>query len=488
MARYFPRLLAVTTAVCLALPQLAHTQTTAIVDVNTRYQTFEGWGTSLAWWANVVGGYPEPIRSDYINKFFDPVDGLGLNIVRYNIGGGENPAYLPPNRTFLEFRARVPGFAVTSGQYDWTQDANQRYVLTEAMKKGVTIEEAFSNSPPYWMTVSGSVSGGTKASDNLRPESYSAFADYLTTAVQHFHDAWGITFRTVTPLNEPASGYWHFGNRQEGCGFSPVRQNEMIKQVGASLARKGMTYTGVSGPEETNIDTSVSSFATYDSTARSYLSQVNTHTYQGTQRVALQAAAAAAGKRLWMSEVGDGDGTGLKMARGIIADLREMKANAWIYWQAVDNGPGWGLFANALDGTANFGYTVNRKYYSLAQFTKFIRPGYQFVAIDEKNSVAAYDGRATLVLVTLSQDLRDQNITYQVDKLPAGSWQVTPYRTSATENLVQLQVFPLTGNRFGALIEPSSITTFVITKQPPGTIVASRGHKFGRGSSFAEAK
>ena len=488
MLRYRRGLLAIAVAIYTALPHLAYSQGTAVIDLNTRYQTFEGWGTSLAWWANVVGGYPEPIRSEYIDKFFDPSEGLGLNIVRYNIGGGENPSFLPPNRTFLEFRARVPGFAATSGNYDWTQDANQRYVLAEAIKKGVTIEEAFSNSPPYWMTISGSVSGGVNASDNLRPDAYPGFADYLTAVVQHFHDAWGVTFRTVTALNEPASGYWHFGNRQEGCGFSAINQNEMIKQLGASLTKKGMTYTSVSGPEETNIDTSVSSLATYDSTARAYLSQVNTHTYGGSQRSALQAATNAMGKRLWMSEVGDGDATGLRMARGIIADLREMRANAWVYWQAVDNGSGWGLFANPLNGTSSYSYTVNRKYYSLAQFSKFIRPGYQFVAVSEKNSVAAYDGNSNLVMVTLSQGSEGQNITYQVDNLPAGSWQITPYRTSATDNLTQLLSFPLTGNRFGFLIEPSSITTFVIKKQPPGTIVAGERHRPGKRHSPAEAE
>ena len=64
----------------------------AVVDPSIQYQTLQGWGTSLAWWANVVGGFPEPVRSDYIRKVFDPVEGLGLNVVRYNIGGGENPA------------------------------------------------------------------------------------------------------------------------------------------------------------------------------------------------------------------------------------------------------------------------------------------------------------------------------------------------------------------------------------------------------------
>src|SRR5437879_3940667 len=58
---------------------IAQTKDTATVDLNIRYQTFEGWGTSLAWWANVVGGYPDAYRNDYINRFFDPVTGLGLN-------------------------------------------------------------------------------------------------------------------------------------------------------------------------------------------------------------------------------------------------------------------------------------------------------------------------------------------------------------------------------------------------------------------------
>ena len=53
----------------------AGAQYTATVDLNTRYQTFEGWGTSLAWWANVVGGYPDANRNDYVTQFFDPVSG-----------------------------------------------------------------------------------------------------------------------------------------------------------------------------------------------------------------------------------------------------------------------------------------------------------------------------------------------------------------------------------------------------------------------------
>ena len=49
----------------------------------------------------------------------------------------------------------VPGFQPEPGEWDWDADAGQRAVLQGSMERGVNIAEAFSNSPPYWMTISG---------------------------------------------------------------------------------------------------------------------------------------------------------------------------------------------------------------------------------------------------------------------------------------------------------------------------------------------
>ena len=57
---------------------------------------------------------------------------LGLNIVRYNIGGGENPA----RSNTMEFRARIPGFQPEPGKWDWNADANQRWMLRAAVARG----------------------------------------------------------------------------------------------------------------------------------------------------------------------------------------------------------------------------------------------------------------------------------------------------------------------------------------------------------------
>jgi hypothetical protein len=460
----------------LGLLSSAHAQYTATVDLNTKYQTFEGWGTSLAWWANVVGSYPDSCsgvancstRSDYVSRAFDPTYGLGMNVVRYNIGGGENPKYLPPNNTYIQYRARIPGFLASStASYDWTQDANQRWVLQQAIQQGVTISEAFSNSPPWWMTNSGSVTGATNGGNNLNPAFSTNFADYLTSVVQHYHDSWGITFRTVEAFNEPVTTWWQFGGNQEGCGFDRSTQNSFVKALGASLAKKNMSYTSVSASDENSIDDAVQSFSAMDSTALGYIGQVNTHTYNGSERTQLAAAAASASKRLWVSEYGDNDGTGMTMAYRILDDLQNLQPKSWIYWQAVDNSSGWGLMYNVMDGSSNSGYAFNQKYYVMGNFSKFLRPGYQFVAISDSNSVAAYDGNGTVAIVTASNSSSDQEVTYNIENLTvgmgSGPWTVTPYRTSANENLVPQAPFTISDATFTARIPANSVTSFVVT-------------------------
>lgn len=52
-----------------------------------RQTPFEGWGTSLCWFANVIGGFPEPLKSQLMDLIFGQELGLGLEICRYNIGG-----------------------------------------------------------------------------------------------------------------------------------------------------------------------------------------------------------------------------------------------------------------------------------------------------------------------------------------------------------------------------------------------------------------
>ena len=125
------------------------------IDPAARRQTFEGWGTSLCWWANRVGGWSATARNAVVDAIADPQAGLGYNIFRYNIGGGENPAH----EHMGQWR-EMPGFQDAAGTWNWDADANQRNVLQRIVERDAgAILEAFSNSPPYWMTKSGCASG-----------------------------------------------------------------------------------------------------------------------------------------------------------------------------------------------------------------------------------------------------------------------------------------------------------------------------------------
>lgn len=231
---------------------------TAKVDVSMSNQTLEGWGTSLAWFGNGVGSWTNTTNyNNLMNTLFSSNSGLGLSYLRYNIGGGDDPlcgtsghyACITPS-----YHA-TPGYEPSSGNYDWTQDANQRKVATSAQSLGANLFMAVSYSSLYWMTNSGTSEGGVSGAENLASGYYGTgagtFADYLTTVAQHFSNTWGITFHHIEPVNEPGQSWWQTGDtKQEGCGFSLAHQETIIQNVLASISSKGLTATQVAGMDE----------------------------------------------------------------------------------------------------------------------------------------------------------------------------------------------------------------------------------------------
>jgi O-glycosyl hydrolase len=420
---------------------------------------FEGWGVSLAWWAKVAGGYPEPARSRLMDQLFDARVGLGLNVVRYNIGGGENP-----DRHTLEFRAAVPGFEPAPGRWDWSADANQRWVLAAAIHRGADRLQAFSNSPPWWMTRSGTVAGGKGGGENLRPESFAPFADYLATVVQHFHDQWGVTFGTLEPVNEPCSNWWRDGGKQEGCRFDRPAQDRIVGLVGQALRDRRLSTT-VAASDENSIDDAVQSFLSLSDPSRQWVTLATTHSYGGSHRAAMAELARSYGKGLWMSEDGDDDPTGLRMAVQIVNDLRGLHPSAWVAWQAADPAPGWGFFRSALRDEADARWRVNEKYFVMANFTRHIRPGSQLLAIDDRRSIAALDAKAaSLTIVSVNADAALVARTFDLSRFTTVGSRADVWRTTAGEECAPTTPASVRDRRFTYALPGRSVTTFVVTR------------------------
>lgn len=445
---------------------------TVNVDASMSNQTLEGWGTSLAWFANGVGGWSN--NTNYNNlmiALFNPSSGLGLNYIRYNVGGGDDPLCSSSGHYACISPARqgVPGYEPSPGTYDWTQDANQRRVATSAQSSGANLFEAVSYSAPYWMTVSGTSQGGANGAENLSSFYYGSgsgtFADYLTTVANQFSSNWGITFHHLEPLNEPGQNWWVAGDaKQEGCAFSLADQQTIIENLSASLSAKGLAATQVAGMDEyqegvlnLTASTTAYEFYNYNSTALGDFSALNTHGYASTLgSVAVATAAQHAGKRLTISEWGSNDTTGQDLSNQILADMYLTRPVAWSIWQ-----PDWpGLMT--ID-YANQSYTLNEAYYVYGNYSKFIRPGFQFLAISDPQSAAAFNQQSnTLVVVTQNWTSSSRNVTYTLSNFSSTGSSASVYQTSAREQLASLGTIPVSSGALSYSVPANSVTTYVI--------------------------
>jgi O-glycosyl hydrolase len=438
---------------------------TITIDPTIKYQKFEGWGTSLCWWAVQAGKWNEKNRNALIGAIVDPDTGLGYNCFRYNIGGGDQPGH-----NHLSSERAVPGFKTSeNGTYDWTADSYQRNILLGVASRGKNlIFEAFSNSPPWWMTISGCASGNTNGADNLKPAYFTAFAEYLATVVKHYKDSWGVTFRTVEPFNEPSSGYWKINGGQEGCGFKS-RQSQMVKELGKQLVSKGLfPLTSVSAADETSMAHTVTAFKSYDDSAFSFISQINTHSYSGWKfRKSIDSLAKAHKKILWQSESGplekpenDPSDVTMWMSNVIIQDLRTMKANAWVDWQVGDPVGNW--MTIQLDHSRET-FTYTKRYYMHAAFSRFIRPGSQIINSNDTNSIAALDSSTgNLIIVLRNNAESDTKYSIDLSRFVSVGMIAKVYRFTLPGSLKRETDISVSDKQFSLTTPKLSVTTCII--------------------------
>ncbi|HVX42788.1 MAG TPA: glycoside hydrolase [Mycobacteriales bacterium] len=453
---------------------------TSTPDPTRDWGTWKGWGTSLAWWANVYGD--RDVIHDLVAAFFTTgtatvegheLPGLGLTIARYNAGGcatrpvGGDHMQVSPNIPpwkqiegyWLDDASTDPG----SASWDWAADPRQRAVLRLARDAGADRFELFSNSPMWWMLENHNPSGAADGSDNLTPGHYRNHARYLATIAAYAREHWGIDFASVEAFNEPSSGRWKADGTQEGCHIGADVQQLVIPLLRAELDARGLRHTPIAASDEVNYDSARSTWGRLSDEARGIVDRINVHGYQqhDGRRDLLYANAHKAGKDLWNSEYGEHDPTGITMAGNLSLDMRWLHPTAWVYWQVID-GNNWGLIAGDQD-TATLG-AVNTKYFVLAQYTRHIRPGMQILPADDTDTVAAFDrATARLVLVTLNTD-QDQRRNYDLSKFStvggrAQNWTTVGDGSTLYGRGPDIEVAE---RRFSADFPANSVRTFVL--------------------------
>lgn len=454
-----------------SLVSSATTQTTVTISPEYEHQTFKGWGTSLSWWGNAIGGWSnETKQSEILDLLFDQTNGLGLNVARYNIGGGDDPTH-----DHMRNGANLEGYQPSPGVWNYSADATQRYVLTEAIERGVDIVEGFSKTPPYWMTYSGCSAGnGTEeATSNLNPEYYDDFANYLADVYLLFKNTYGITFDSISPINEPNGPWWVVNNRQEGCHYSQSEQNQLFSVLKDTFNEKGLSDVTIAGPEGFEYDATISSWNSYNQDGKSSIDKINTHSYYGTERLYLNTIALCNNKRLSVSEYGVGVGahdhnaidSALELANKIRDDVRETQVETWVYWQAVEEEfdvNNWGFIHANFEGEEN--YSITKQYYGMGNFSKFIRPGSTIIGANNSNMLAAFNkDTGKLAIVVINDSTSAVNYAIDLSKFATVGSSASVYRTSSTENLSQLSNVNIQNKVLSVTAAPQSITTYEIS-------------------------
>ncbi|MFF5358202.1 RICIN domain-containing protein [Streptomyces scabiei] len=496
---------------------MAHADTAAVASVTVRpdpsYKAdgFEGWGTSLVWFANATGDYPPAIREKLADLLFGK-DGLDLNIARYNIGGGNAPDV----KDYLRAGGAVEGWwkapaGTTRTDVDWWDaddkndwnkdaDATQRWWV-DRIKNDIDHWETFSNSPPWFMTESGYVSGGFDSSkDQLKADSVDDFAKYLVGATERLEKAHHIKVDTLDPFNEPNTNYWGTklgadgqptGGRQEGAHIGPELQQKVLRAL-APVLDKSRTDAEISAMDETNPSIFATNWNSYPQEVRDLVGQMNVHTYGTGQRTMVRDLAKAADKPLWMSEVeGDwGDGQsftdmrpGLGLAQQMVDDLRELEPQAWVFWQPVEDydnmkpggesakGGNWGSIqlsfsCKSSDTLKSCPIYTNTKFDTARNFTHYIKPGDRLIKTDDKSSTAAVakkGKKATVVHVNSTTAPRAVTLDLSRFGDVGKHARVTPVVTDASGKLVRQKAVDVRDKKATITVPAQSVTSFLIS-------------------------
>jgi glucuronoarabinoxylan endo-1,4-beta-xylanase len=421
--------------VLCAFPALADSVIT--LNSNLQLQEIQGFGASDAWYAPVIHGYPPAMQKQILDDFFSTTTGAGLSMLRHRIPPSIEPA---PN------------------QWDWTTDNDAIWLTNQAIQRGVGIVWSTPWTPPAWMKSNNDVNNG----GYLLPSHYQDYANYLATYIQHYQTWFKVRIAAVSLQNEPdiTASY-------ESCNWTGQEFHDFLAGFLIPTFKKDGITAKVIMPEQSGWFDNLAGPTLADPTTANFIYGVATHDYWGT--ITPFADAEAAGKRVWETEVsnlGTNDPSindALYWAQALHTSLVVGHANAWHYWWLfTSDSTGQSLITG--DGFSTF--TVNKRLWTIGNFSRFVRPGFRMVGLSSNNpesgvytSAFLRQDSGQLVIVAINSNNNTTNLGVNLPAYLVSS--LTPYRTSATEDLATLLSFPVSGNSFSYALAPQSVTTFV---------------------------
>jgi glucuronoarabinoxylan endo-1,4-beta-xylanase len=305
---------------------------------------------------------------------------------------------------------------------------------------------------------------GVPNQKRLRYDMYGAYAQHLNNFVSYMASN-GVNLYAISVQNEP--DYAH-----DWTWWTPTEMLNFMKYYAGSI------NTRVIAPESFQYLKNMSDPILNDPQALANLDILGAHLY-GTSYSNFPYPLfqqKGAGKELWMTEVyypnsdnnsADRWPEALDVAQHIHHALVDGQFQAYVWW-----------YIRRSYGPMKEDGTISKRGYSMAHFSKFVRPGYKRIDAtarpDTNVYVSAYKGNNKLVIVAINKGSAvNQNFVIQNGSIA----NINRWVTTSSSNLQQGTPLTLTGNNFWAHLPAQSITTFVAD-------ITSGGNSGGGGTVY----
>ena len=389
------------------------------VNPGKTYQVVDGFGEADVW----QGSSSTQMQT----LLWDPVNGIGLNLLRVGIDGTSGSANIMGAAGYADGTACVKfnGNACKVWAAPW--------------------------SPPASMKDNNNVNNG----GHLNSSSYAAWAKILAAFPAFYKSHGGVDLYAISAQNEP-----DFTASYQSCIFNSSQMTAWVKVLGPALAALNPPVKVLAAePDNWGNIWGGDNFSTAllaDSTADSFIGVMATHDYGGTSAGTYKRPAPPANNthHVWETECTPGDTGPITIATMIYAAFSTGGVNGWHYW-----------WTEALVPSAS---SPPPQVYALGNFSKYVRPGYYRADVS-----GAANPSGTVPLVVAFTNVSDGTVVIvvvngggsaNVSFFVAGSaWpaSVTPYVTTTSSKLAAGSPITVTGGRFSASLAGQSVTTFV---------------------------
>ena len=291
--------------------------------------------------------------------------------------------------------------------------------------------------PPPAMKSNNNIVGGI-----LNDSSYGAYAAHLKAFADYMAGN-GAPLYAVSLQNEPDASVTY-----ESCSWNATQFLNFTKNNAAAVGTRIMM------PESQNFVHALSDSTLNDSSAAANVAIIGGHIYGGG--LGPYPLAVSKGKEVWMTEhlVLDTSWTAVLATGKEIHDCMNAGMNAYVWWYIV-----------RYYGPIGEDGAVTKRGYVMSQFARFVRPGFHKIKCNptpQRNVfVSSYidSTSSRVVIVALNMGTSAMQQAFSLSGASVTSF--ASYTTSKTKNCAEGIDTPATNGNFVAILDPSSITTFV---------------------------